>query len=94
MLKGIAILGSALAVAAGVTAPSAIAAPAPTPCGGYSTLGYLHYNHCDPNTRVMIWVDRINIGPYKDYAKCVGFGDHRIGPKPEFIDAWYHGKTC
>ncbi|WP_086824432.1 DUF6355 family natural product biosynthesis protein [Allokutzneria sp. NRRL B-24872] len=99
-----ALAGTATAVAAamGMMAGPASAAPASVQgeaaasadCGWYTdwtATGY--YNHCGP-TNVMIWVDRVNLAGYKDFEKCVKPGITRLGPWPDFKNAWYLGRTC
>ncbi|MGM1061791.1 DUF6355 family natural product biosynthesis protein [Saccharothrix sp. Mg75] len=96
-----ATVGAAVALTVGLTAPAAAAparaqAPvqeaAPAPCGSFGVLS-LYYNHCG-TTRVVIWVDQINVGGFRDFEMCVGPGETEIGPRPQYIDAWYNGKLC
>ncbi|MFB9904194.1 DUF6355 family natural product biosynthesis protein [Allokutzneria oryzae] len=91
----VAIAGAVTALAAGTA--TAGAAPATEvaqvkasadPCGWFVSWGTGYYNHCGP-TNVVIYVDRTNIGGFKDYEKCVPPGTTRLGPWPDWKGAWY-----
>lgn len=88
----LAVAGTMAALVAGAAPATAAPQKAPSECGSYGWFS-LYYNHCG-STNVVIWVDQINVGGFRDFEMCVKPGRTEIGPRPQYIDAWYINKLC
>ncbi|WP_086824682.1 DUF6355 family natural product biosynthesis protein [Allokutzneria sp. NRRL B-24872] len=89
MLKKIGAFTGAAALAVGLmTVAAAPASAKADPCGGFGVFS-LYYNHCGPAEKIWIRVDQVDMGGYQDFDKCVGRGTTEIGPRFQYIKAWY-----
>ena len=63
-------------------------------CGYWETEYNSYYRHCDPNTRVRVYVDKSWLSVTNDYIFCADSGLHDLGYAYTTDGAWYIGELC